>query len=351
MASPYSLIPSACFLCLMNRYLSQISNHLIFPSVESKATRDGYGEGLVLAGERDSRVVALCADLTESTRTEPFAQKFPERFVEIGVAEQLLATVASGLANYGKIPFMASYAAFSPGRNWEQIRTTIALNDVPVKIVGAHAGLTVGPDGATHQQLEDLALMRALPNMIVVYPCDALEARKATWALAFNGKPSYLRLAREKTPLFTTEATPFEIGQAQVFREGSDVTVIACGPLVYEALKAAEQVQSLKFRAQDGIDREISVEVINCPTLKPIDGETILESVKKTGKVVTVEEHQINGGLGGAVAEFLSENFPVRIKRIGMPDHFGESGEPEELLKKWKLDKDGIKEAVLAMVK
>lgn len=345
-------------------FLSRISDHLVFPSVEAKATREGYGQGLLLAGEKDERIVALCADLTESTRTEPFAKKFPERFVEIGVAEQLLATVSSGLANYGKIPFAASYAAFSPGRNWEQIRTTIALNDVPVKIVGSHAGLTVGPDGATHQQLEDLALMRALPNMVVVYPCDALEARKATLALAFNGEPSYLRLAREKTPLFTTEATPFEIGQAQVFREGSDVTIIACGPLVYEALGAAEELEqgdrhwAIGTNQKDRLPNHlvpstpgISCEVINCPTLKPLDGETILKSVKKTGRVVTVEEHQVSGGLGGAVAEFLSENFPVRIKRVGMPDHFGESGEPAELLKKWKLGKEGIKEAVWAMVK
>lgn len=316
---------------------------LKFPSTEARATRDGFGEGLILAGEKDERVVALCADLTESTRMEGFAKKFPGRFIEVGVAEQNLATIASGLANYGKIPFAASYAAFCPGRNWEQIRTTAALNDVPVKIVGAHAGISVGPDGATHQMLEDIALMRVMPNMIVVVPADSIEARKATLALAKNNKPSYLRLGREKTPVFTTSETPFEIGRAEVFRQGSDVTVIACGPLVYEALKAAD---SSAASQNEGV-RKVSCEVINCHTIKPLDAETILRSAQKTKRVVTVEEHQINGGLGGAVAELLSENFPVKIKRVGMPDHFGESGEPEELLQKWGLDAEGIMKAIV----
>ncbi len=353
---------------------SLISNSLTFPCEGEAPTREGYGQGLVLAGEADPRVVVLCADLTESTRSILFKDKFPDRFVEIGVAEQLLATVASGLANYGKVPFISSYAAFSPGRNWEQIRTTIALNNQPVKIAGAHAGISVGPDGATHQALEDLALMRVLPNMIVIYPCDALEAKKATLAAAQNGKPTYLRFNREKTPLFTTEKTPFEIGKAEVFREGRDVTIIAGGPLVYQALLAAQRLdagstvdhsslkesalfikkdQGANLNVQNGKvspARIISCEVINCHTIKPLDGETILKSVKKTGCVVTVEEHQIAGGLGGAVSEFLSEVYPVKIKRVGMKDRFGESGEPEELLHKFGLDAEGIAKAVLEVI-
>lgn len=307
-------------------------------------TRQGYGEGLVAAGEADENVVVLCADLTESTRSILFKEKFPERFVEIGVAEQLLATVAAGMANYGKIPFISSYAAFSPGRNWEQIRTTIVLNDVPVKIAGAHAGISVGPDGATHQQLEDIALMRAMPNMIVVVPCDAVEARKATVAVAKNGKPSYMRFAREKTPVVTTEKSPFEVGKAEILwdpstssgREGNpQVVIIACGPLVYEALLAARELE------KNGID---SV-VVNNHTIKPIDERTIIHVAKLTGCVVTVEEHQINGGMGSAVAEVLSRNFPVPQEYIGMPNSFGESGDPDELLEKYKMKAKDIVEA------
>lgn len=310
--------------------------------VEQAPTRNGYGEGLVLAGERDDKVVVLCADLTESTRSNLFKDKFPERFVEVGVAEQGMATIAAGMANYGKIPFISSYAAFSPGRNWEQIRTTIALNDVPVKIAGAHAGVSVGPDGATHQMLEDIALMRAMPNMIVIYPCDALEAKKATVAAAANGKPTYLRFAREKTPIVTTDKTPFEIGKAQIFWESKSpqATIIAAGPLLYEALVAAKELEK----------SEIEVEVINCPTIKPLDERTIIASVKKSGAVVTVEEAQITGGLGGAVAELLSRNLPTPQEYIGMPDHFGESGEPEELLEKYHMKAKDVAEAVKKVI-
>ena len=302
-------------------------------------TRNGYGEGLVEAGKKDKRVVALCADLTESTRTQAFAETFPERFIEVGVAEQLLATAASGMANYGKIPFITSYAAFSPGRNWEQIRTTIALNDVPVKIGGMHAGISVGPDGATHQQLEDMAMMRAMPNMTVIAPNDAIEAKKATMAAAKHPGPVYMRFGREKVPVTTTDATPFKIGRAEVFREGNDVTVIACGPLVYEALVAAEQLK--------GID----VMVINNHTIKPIDAKTIVMAAKKTGAVVTAEEHQINGGMGSAVMEVLAENAPVPAERVGVKDRFGQSGTPDELMDLYGLRSKDIIAAIKKVLK
>lgn len=261
-----------------------------------------------------------------------FAKEFPERFVEIGVAEQNLVTVGSGLAAMGKIPFVSSYAAFSPGRNWEQIRTTICLNDRPVKIVGSHAGVSVGPDGATHQMLEDIALMRVLPNMVVVVPGDGPEAERATIALANDKRPGYLRLAREATPIITTELTPFEIGKAYVYAQGHDITVIATGTMTYQALVAAEKL------FKDGID----LEVIHCPTIKPLDAATILTSVQKTGRVITIEEGQIIGGLGGAVAELLSEEHPALLKRIGMRDRFGESGKPDELLEYFGLTAKNI---------
>lgn len=304
-------------------------------------TRDGYGKGLIKAGEKDERVVVLCADLAESTRSHWFKEKFAERFIEMGVAEQNMATVAAGMANYGKIPFISSYAAFSPGRNNEQIRTTISLNNLPVKIAGAHAGISVGPDGATHQALEDIALMRAQPNMVVISPCDSIEAEKATFAAAFNGSPTYIRLAREKTPVFTTEKTPFKIGKAEVFFRGNDVTIIACGPLLYEALLAANELK------KEGI----SAEVINNHTIKPIDAKSILASVKKTRAVVTVEEHQIMGGMGSAVAEVLVRNFPVPMEMIGMQDRFGESGNPDELMHFFGLTHDFIGKAAKKALK
>ncbi len=304
-----------------------MSNLHLIPDIHSKdilkePIRKGFGRGLKMAGEKDKNVVAACADLTESTQMHLFKEAFPERFVEIGVAEQNLVTVGSGLAAMGKIPFVSSYAAFSPGRNWEQIRTTICLNDRPVKIVGSHAGVSVGPDGATHQMLEDIALMRVLPNMVVVVPGDSLEAEKATLALAADKRPAYLRLAREATPIITTADTPFEIGKAYVYAQGADITFIATGTMTYQALLAAEML------FKDGIDAE----VVHVPTIKPLDKETILSSVKKTKLVITIEEAQINGGLGGAIAELLGEEYPVRMKRIGIKDHFGESGKPEELL-------------------
>ena len=290
--------------------------------------RKGFGRGLLEAGKRNENVVAACADLTDSTQMSLFRAEFPDRFIEIGVAEQNLVTVGAGMAAMGKIPFVSSYAAFSPGRNWEQIRTTICLNDRPVKIVGSHAGVSVGPDGATHQMLEDIALMRVLPNMVVIVPCDSVEAEKATLAMAADARPNYLRLAREASPVITTPDTPFEIGKAYVFAKGEDVTIIATGTMTYQALVAAEKL------FKNGIDAE----VVHVPTIKPLDKETILKSVRKTGCVVTAEEGQIAGGLGGAIAELLGEECPIPMVRIGMKDRFGESGEPAELLKHFGLD-------------
>lgn len=290
-------------------------------------TRKGFGMGLKKAGEIDERVVGVCADLTESTNMHFFRDAFPDRFIEIGVAEQNLVTVGSGLAAMGKVPFVSSYAAFSPGRNWEQIRTTICLNDRPVKIIGSHAGLSVGPDGATHQMLEDLVLMRTLPNMTVIAPVDAVEAEKAVLAMAKDPHPNYMRVAREASPVITTADTPFEIGKAYVFEPGTDITIIATGTMTYHALEAAERLY------KTGIDAE----VIHCPTIKPLDKETILKSVRKTRGVVTVEEGQIAGGLGGAIAELLGEELPVRLRRVGMKDRFGESGKPDELFQHFGL--------------
>lgn len=307
---------------------------------EMVATRDGYGKGVVEAGEKDERIVVLCADLTESTRSHWFAEKFPERFVEVGVAEQNLALLGSGMANYGKIPFISSYAVFSPGRNNEQIRTNISLNNVPVKIVGAHAGISVGPDGATHQALEDIALMRVQPPMVVVVPCDAIEARKATVAVAFNNKPSYLRIGREKSAVFTTEDTPFEIGRAEIFRDGKDAAIIGCGMLLYNALLAAEEL------SKEGVE----CMVINSHTVKPMDEKTIIDAAKHTGAVVTVEEHQVTGGLGSAVAEVLSRNCPTPQEYIGIQNRFGESGKAEELIKHFGMDVASIKDSVKKVI-
>ena len=301
--------------------------------LQMDAIRAGFGRGLVRAGELNENVVAACADLTGSVKMDAFAKAFPSRYIQIGVAEQNLATVGAGLALAGKIPFVASYAAFSPGRNWEQIKTTACLNEIPVKIIGGHAGLYTGPDGATHQMLEDIALMTVMPGMVVLCPCDAVEAEKATLAMAKDARPNYLRMSRENTPVITTDKTPFEIGKAYVFEEGTDVTIIATGVMTYHALTAAEQLY------KDGI----SAEVVHVPTIKPLDEKTILASVRKTGCVVTVEEAQIHGGLGGAVAELLGENQPVPMKRIGMQDHYGESGEGNELLTHFGLDAKHIR--------
>ncbi len=316
-------------------------NPKIFDSdVEQKPTRDGYGEGLVLAGQKDSRVVALCADISDSTRSAMFQKAFPDRFVETGIAEQNMMGLAAGMALAGKIPFVSTYAVFCPGRNWDQMRVSVCYSNANVKITGAHAGVSVGPDGATHQALEDIAITRCVPNLVVIAPCDAIETKKATLAAAEYVGPVYLRFAREKTPIMTTEDTPFEIGKALIFREGKDVAIIGCGPLLHNALLAAEEL------AKEGIE----VMVINNHTIKPIDSQTIIEAAKKCGAVVTVEDHQIMGGMGSAVAEVLAANYPVPIEFVGMKDKFGESGEPNELIEVFGMGKNAIKEAVKKVI-
>ena len=316
-------------------------NPKIFDSdVEQKPTRDGYGEGLVLAGQKDSRVVTLCADISDSTRSAMFQKAFPDRFIETGIAEQNMMGLAAGMALAGKIPFVSTYAVFCPGRNWDQMRVSVCYSNANVKITGAHAGVSVGPDGATHQALEDIAITRCVPNLVVIAPCDAIETKKATLAAAEYIGPVYLRFAREKTPIMTTEDTPFEIGKALIFREGKDVAIIGCGPLLHNALLAAEEL------AKEGIE----VMVINNHTIKPIDSETIIEAAKKCGAIVTVEDHQIMGGMGSAVAEVLAANYPVPIEFIGMKDKFGESGEPNELIEAFGMGKNAIKEAVKKVI-
>lgn len=303
-----------------------------FPAEKTAASRDGFGKALVELGEKDPNVWVLTADVSESTRTHWFAEKFPKRFVQVGVAEQNLAGVAAGIASCGKKAFVSAYGVFSPGRNWDQLRVSVCYNDVPVVFHGSHTGITVGPDGASHQALEDLAITRVLPNLVVMAPADVEEARKATLAAHALGKPAYIRTCREKMPVFTTPETPFEIGKANVCREGDDVGIIACGPMVYGALLAAE-----KLKAEN-----VSCAVIDLHTIKPVDRKAVVEWARKTGLVVTVEEHQVDGGMGSAVAEVLSEEYPVPVRRHGIYGQFCESGSAFELLKKYKLDADGI---------
>ncbi len=318
----------------------KLSSKIFDKDIEQKPTRDGFGLGLVEAADHNPNVVALCADLTESTRMEAFAKKYPEKFFEVGVAEQNLATIAAGLGISGKIPFISSYATFSPGRNWEQIRTTISYNDSNVKIAGSHAGVSVGPDGATHQAIEDIATMRVMANMKVFVPCDAIEGKKATIAAAKIWGPVYLRFAREKTPVFTSEKTPFTPGKAEIFWIGRapKVAIIGCGPLVHNAILAAQSLEKEK----------IGSVVINCHTIKPLDEKTIITWARKTGAIVTVEEHQVSGGLGGAVAEVLGKHAPTPIEFIGMQNVFGESGNPNELIEKYGM---GVKDIIKAAKK
>lgn len=309
--------------------------------VKKVANRDGFGEGLVEAGKRNQQVIALAADLTESTRTNLFAEEFPERFVQVGITEQNMASQASGMAAMGKVPFIASYAMFSPGRNWEQIRTTICYNDSNVKVVGAHAGISVGPDGATHQAIEDIALMRVLPNMVVLAPADVHEARKMTmWAAEYNG-PVYLRLGRSETPVVTTPESPFTFGKGEVMYakeidSETTVGIITTGTMLHTAIEAATSLE----------EAGVGASVLHLGTIKPFDEEAVLKFAKEHTLIVTVEEHQKAGGLGGAVAEYLSEAHPTKIIRIGVDDRFGQSGEPEELLQEYGLDTKAILEAV-----
>lgn len=318
---------------------AKLNPNLFESDREELPIRKGFGEGLLAAGKEDERVVALCADLTESTQMHLFRDAFPERFVEVGVAEQNLVSVASGMAAMGKTAFCSSYAMFSPGRNWEQVRTTVAYNNQPVVVVGSHAGVSVGPDGGTHQAIEDIALTRVIPRVVVVSPCDAIEARKATLALAALRQPSYLRLAREKTPVITTDETPFEIGRAQVMWEPEEgkpqVGIIATGALVAKALEAARSLE------EDGV----AATVLNVHTIKPLDAEAVVALAGDAGCLVTVEEHQIAGGLGSAVAECLAAALPTPIEFVGVADRFGQSGKPEELLEAYGMGTSAILEA------
>lgn len=318
----------------------KLNSNIYLDTPDAEPTRAGFGRGLKAAGEANPNVVGLCADLVESVQMHLFAEAFPDRYIEVGIAEQNLPIIASGLARAGKIPFAASYAAFSPGRNWEQIKTTTALNEQPVKMVGAHAGLTVGPDGATHQMLEDIALMRVMPGMVVVSPGDSIEAEKATLAIAEHPSACYLRIAREKTPIFSTPESPFEIGKAYVLHEGNDVTLLSTGIETPYALRAADKL----------VASGVSVEVVHVPTIKPLDEATILASVKKTGRAVSCEDAQAAGGFGGAIAELLSEKLPTPLLRLGMQDRYGESGAPLEVLAHFGLTDDGIAASVKQFV-
>lgn len=314
---------------------------LFAKDMKQEPTRDGYGHGVIAAAAKNPNIVVLCADLTESTRNMEFKEKFPKQFIQMGVHEQLLASLSAGLALAGKIPFITSYAMFCPGRAWEQVRTNICLNNANVKIIGSHAGVSVGPDGATHQAIEDIAIMRCIPNITVISPCDAVEAEKATLAIAKHVGPCYVRYAREKSPIFTTKKTPFRIGRAETFRPGKDVAIIACGPLVHRALKAAAALK------KDGV----SAMVINNHTIKPLDEKAIIAAAKKCGAVVTVEEHQVMGGMGSAVAECLARHHPVPMTFIGMQNCFGESGTPEELIAHFGMDTPNIVQAAKQVVK
>jgi transketolase len=313
---------------------SKLNIKIFDKDIEQLPIRKGFGDGLVIAGDMNKNVVGLCADLTDSTVMNLFKNKYPDRFVEIGIAEQNLASVASGMSAMGKIPFITSYAMFSPGRNWEQIRTTICYNDRPVKIAGSHAGISVGPDGGTHQAIEDMAITRVIPRMVVISPCDAIEARKATIACSQTKDPTYIRLAREKTPIITTEETPFEIGRANVLmkHEAPKVALFATGPLVHAALMAAQSLE------QEGIP----VSVTNVHTIKPLDTETVVREARLARAVVSIEEHQVTGGLGSAIAETLVRECPVAMEFIGVQDRFGQSGTPDELYAHYGMDASHI---------
>lgn len=310
------------------------------PDIEQVPTRNGYGEALLMLGEKDQNIVVLTADLAESTRVLDFAKKYPRQFVECGVAEQNMMGIAAGLALSGKQAFVSSYATFSPGRSWDQLRVSVCYSNANVKVAGCHTGVSVGPDGATHQALEDIAITRVLPNITVVVPCDSIEARKATLALGAIRSPGYLRLTREKTPIITTEDAEFTIGKAEVLVDGTDVAIIGSGPILYNALLAAQELE------KEGLH----VMVVNNHTIKPIDTETIVMAAKKCGAVVTVEEHQIMGGAGSAVVEVLAQHYPVPVEMIGMQDRFGESGEPEQLIEKFGMGVEAIEGAVRKVV-
>lgn len=321
---------------------SHLDKRFATAEMESVPNRNGYGEGLVEAGKRDDNIVALSADLTESTRTLPFAEAFPKRFIQVGIAEQNMASVAAGMAAMGKIPFVASYAMFSPGRSWEQIRTTIAYNNSNVKIIGAHAGVSVGPDGATHQAIEDIAIMRVMPNMVVIAPADVHEARKAVLAAAKYEGPVYIRIGRSNTPVVTTPESPFEIGKAEIMYERNKdlegpIAIVVTGTLLHNALKAAMLLE----------EKGIGVTVLHMPTIKPLDTNALDRIAEEHAGIVTVEEHQKAGGLGGAVAEYLSSVNPIKIIRVGVDNQFGQSGEPDELIEHYGMGVESIVKAGL----
>ncbi|MCH8748127.1 transketolase family protein [Patescibacteria group bacterium] len=320
---------------------AKLKRNTLSKDVDIVATRDGYGMGLVELGEQRENVVVLCGDLTESTRSAGFREAYPDRFIQMGVAEQNMANVAVGLALNGKIPFVSTYAVFTPGRNWDQIRISGCYNNANVKYAGAHTGISVGPDGATHQAMEDIALTRVLPRMTVLVPCDVEETRKITHAAAAIVGPVYFRFARAGSPAFTSAKTPFKVGKAVVFRDGDEVAIIAAGPIVHSALLAADRL----------IEQGVSARVINNPSIKPLDEKTIEQAARECGAVVTCEEHQVMGGMGSAVAEFLAVTYPVPMEFIGMHNSFGESGEPAELLKKYKMDAEAIAAAVKKVIK
>ncbi len=320
---------------------AHLSPHTLRHDVHTAATRDGYGKAIVELGEKDERIVVLCADLTESTRSNLFQREFPGRFIEMGVAEQNMTAVAVGLALNGKIPFAATYAVFVPGRAWDQIRISGCYNKANIKLVGAHTGVSVGPDGATHQALEDIALTRVLPHMTVLVPCDAEETRKAIHAAAAIVGPVYIRIGRSPTPQFTTLKTPFTIGKGISFRDGKDIAIIGAGPIIHSALAAAHNL----------VEKGISCRVINLPSIKPIDTELIEKAARECKAIVTVEEHQIAGGIGSAIAEVVAKTYPVPIEFVGMHDSFGESGTPDELLKKYRMDTPAITSAVQKVLK
>lgn len=304
--------------------------------------RKGFGEGLLKAGNDNSNICALCCDLTESLKVDSFAKKYPERFFEFGISEQNMMSAGAGMCLNGKIPFVVSYAAFNPGRNWDQLRVSICYQNSNVKIIGGHAGLTTGPDGATHQMLEDIAITRCLPNLKIIVPCDEEEARKATIEISKEEGPVYLRLSREKSLNITRSSSKFEIGKVNVLDKGDDVTIIASGICVQFALKAKKELFE-KYK--------IDATVLNLHTIKPLDKETILKYAKKTGAVVTIEEHQKMGGMGSCVCEFLCENYIVPIEIIGVEDSFGESGGGYELLEEYNVSEKEIIKRVLKVIK
>jgi transketolase len=318
----------------------KLNTKLFNSEVEKKTTRRGFEEAITKLGGENPDIIAITADLKDSVGLKTFAERYPERFIEVGVAEQNMAGVASGIASMGKIPFMASYAIFSPGRNWEQIRTTICYNDQPVKIIGSHTGVTVGPDGGSHQALEDIAITRVLPNMVVLSPCDKMETKKAILACALTKNPTYIRLTRNDTPIITTEETPFEIGKAEIFYTPeiglAHVGIIATGPILHKAILTARELE------KEGIKSK----VLNLSTIKPLDKKAIVSLAKETRAIVTVEDHQISGGMGSAVAELLAQEYPVPIEFVGVEDKFGQSGTPLELEKIYQLDESSIIEKV-----